>query len=180
MILDPMPTNIRQQKMPKPSSLLLLATASLAAASNNLNPREPIDIPGLSQFTSVASGVTSVAVAGFSTLTSDVSVVVSTFVVPEFSTFTSEVCAILKNVLTCRWIVCIQRSRAWLGAVPFLMRLRLLTLVLETTTLMSTAPAATSKATSGGQSISHGAGSWIHISFAMAVGIIGGVGLILI
>lgn len=72
------------------SSLLLLSTASLVAASNDLKPREPINIPGTSEIDSVFSVATSAVVSGFNTLTSDIIVVV-TSVEPEFTTLTSKV-----------------------------------------------------------------------------------------
>jgi hypothetical protein len=73
------------------SSLLLLSTASLVAASNDLKPREPINIPGISELTSVVGDVTSAAVGAVETLTSDVVSVVTTVIEPEFTTLTSEV-----------------------------------------------------------------------------------------
>jgi len=76
------------------SSLLwLLSTASLTAANNALQAREPLNIPGIPEVGSVVGDATSVVVSGFNTLTSDVVIFVTTVVEPEFTTLTSDVSA---------------------------------------------------------------------------------------
>lgn len=52
-------------------------------------------------------------------------------------------------------------------------------IVFETITSTSTAPAATGKITSSGQSIFLSAGNWISITVTVTIGVLGGIGLIL-
>lgn len=75
------------------SSLLwLLSTASLTAANNILQAREPLNA-GIPVVGSVIGDATSVVVGGINTVTSDVVSFVTTVVEPEFTTLTSDVSA---------------------------------------------------------------------------------------